>query len=361
MKRLAFLFLLSVGLVRLGAQPNPLLPAREALPLMQRVIQLMDSTTVATPELGRAGAPVIENARQALGVLHESPGQNHSEQTYLFLANLRAYMALADTVPKPFPFPEEARKQLAELRDLSARLEAHFRALLDQKEKQLRNPDRDNLRRFAEANSRLGPAQPSKVRAVFLGDSITDLWHLNEYFPERDFLNRGISGQITGEMLGRMKADVLDRKPAVVLILGGTNDLARGVAIETIENNLSMIGDLAQAHQIRPVFASVLPVSDYHKNVNPSYAQTLHRPPGQILEINRWLMNFCRQRNFIYLDYFSKMVDSAGYLRADVSDDGLHPNAAGYRIMAPLALDAIAKVAPASPAPSPKRRRLGVF
>ena len=362
MKRAAFLFLLSVSLVRLGAQPNALLAPREALPLLERAIQLMDSTTVATPELGRAGGPVIENARQALGVLRESPGQNHSGQTFLFLANLRAYLALADAVPKPFPFPEEAGKQLAELRDVAARLDSHFRALLNQKETQLRNPDRDNLRRYNEANSRVGPAQPGKTRVVLLGDSITDGWRLNEYFPERDFLNRGISGQITGEMLGRMKADVLDRKPAVVLILAGTNDIARGVALETIENNLTMIADLAEAHQIRPIFASVLPVSDYHKNVNPTYAQTLRRPPGQIIELNRWLMGFCHQRNFAYLDYFSKMVDAAGMLRAELADDGLHPNGAGYRIMAPLALAAIEKAAPTSAAPpAAKRKRFGVL
>jgi lysophospholipase L1-like esterase len=348
----------------LGAQTDPLLPAREALPLLERAVHLMESTTLATPELGRAGAPVIENCRTALAVLREAPGQNHAGLTYSFLANLRAYLSLGDAVPKPFPYPEEARKQFAELRDVSTRMESHFRALLDQKELGLRTPDRDNLRRYAEANAKISAPQPAKPRIVFLGDSITDGWRLNEYFPERDFLNRGISGQITGEMLGRFKADVIDLKPAAVVILAGTNDIGRGIPPTTIENNLSMIADLAVAHKIKPIFASVLPVSDYHQNTNPSFAQTRRRPPERIRSLNQWLAGFTRQHGFTYLDYFSKTVDSAGMLRADLAGDGLHPNSAGYRIMAPLAIEAIEKAAPgASPTPSQdgRKKRFGVF
>ena len=157
---------------------------------------------------------------------------------------LRAYLSLADAVPKPFPFPEAARQQFAELRDNSTRLDAHFRALLDQKDAQLRTSDRDELERYADANRRL-PPDPRNPRVVFLGDSITDLWRLNEYFPDRDFVNRGISGQITGEMLARIKADVLDLHPEAMLILGGTNDLARGIPLTAIENNYWMMADLA--------------------------------------------------------------------------------------------------------------------
>jgi len=102
------------------------------------------------------------------------------------------------------------------------KLESHFRALLDLKEAQLRNPDRDNLKRYGEVNSRLGQPSPERPRVVFLGDSITDGWRLNEYYGgDRDFVNRGIGGQITGEMLGRMKADVIDLKPRLVLVLAG--------------------------------------------------------------------------------------------------------------------------------------------
>ncbi len=182
---------------------------------------------MAVPDLQRASAPVIENVRQACVQLRANPGVG--ESTYALLMNLRAYLALAEAVPKPFPFPETARQQFAELRDDSTRLDSHFRALLDQKDAQLRSSDRDHLSRYAEANRKLAPPDAARPRVVFFGDSITDFWRLNEYFPDRDFVNRGIAGQITGEMLGRMKSDVIDLHPAAVLILAGTNDLARGI------------------------------------------------------------------------------------------------------------------------------------
>jgi lysophospholipase L1-like esterase len=272
--------------------------------------------------------------------------------------NAKAYVALADSVPKPFPFPDEARKQFAELRESVQRVEAHFRALLDQKEQQIRNPDRDNLRRYSEANQRVVAKQPGGRRVVFLGDSITDGWRLNEYFPEHDFINRGISGQITGEMLGRMKADVIDLKPDAVLVLAGTNDLARGVAVTVIQNNLAMIADLAQANQIKPILASVLPVSDYHKDRNPQWEQTKRRPPELIRTINSWLQAFCANRGYVYVDYYSQTVDPTGKLKADLADDGLHPNSSGYRIMAPLALEAIEKTFPKTPQQKGRKRRL---
>lgn len=350
---------LGAGLLILAAgaagQPNPLLGNRPALELYRRAVQLMESTAVTIPELARAGAPVTENARAALLNLERASGQP-AALTNTFLVNLRAYLALADSVPKPYPFPEEARKQFAELREAVIRVESHFQALLEQKDTLLRGADRDNLRRYAEANARLAPPAPGQPRVVFLGDSITDGWRLNEYFPERDFVNRGISGQITGEMLGRMKADVLDLNPAAMVVLAGTNDLARGVPLTTIQNNLTMIADLAEAHRVKPIFASLLPVSDYHKDKNPQYEQSPRRPPAAIRSLNVWLADFCRKRNFIYLDYFSKMVDEAGFLRADLADDGLHPNSAGYRVMAPLVAEAIGKAATPPQPKAPKRR-----
>ena len=324
----------------LAQNGGALLPNAEALKLDQRAVQLIESTGMAVPGLARAGAPALEDARQSLINLLSNP--QSTPATYLLLLNLRAYLAISDTVPKPYPFPEEARRQFAELRDAADRLDTHLLALMESQELRLNNPDRDNLARYAEADQRVGPSTSPWPRVVFLGDSITDGWRLKEYYgSDRDFLNRGISGQITGEMLGRMKADVIDLKPRLMLILGGTNDLARGVAVSTIENNLSMIADLAEAHRIVPLFASILPVSDYHKGVNPQFEMTKHRPPAKIVELNNWLRTFCAQRQFPYVDYYSAMVDNHGYLQADLSDDGLHPNAKGYRIMSPIALAAI--------------------
>jgi len=330
-----------------------LLSDQDALKLEQRTVQLMESTGLAVPGLARAGAPAVEDARQALANLETAP--RNAAHTFAFLSDARAYLGVSDTVPKPFPFPDEGRRQFGELRDAVDRLDSHFRALLEYKETQLGNPDRDNLARYAEANQKLGPPSPQKPRVVFLGDSITDGWRLNEYYgSERDFVNRGIGGQITGQMLGRMQADVIDLKPRVVLVLAGTNDLARGVPVGAIENNLAAIADLAEAHHIQPMFASVLPVSDYHKDANPQYARTSQRPPAKILELNGWIKSFCEQRHFPYVDYYSVLVDKAGFLQADAADDGLHPNGKGYRLMAPVALAAIEDVFKADSKPKKK-------
>jgi lysophospholipase L1-like esterase len=323
---------------------SALLSNSDAFGLLRRISQLMESTMLATPGMARAAAPLAENVRQALVNIQASSPQN-SGQVYTLMANVRAYLALSDALPKQYPFAEAATRQVAELRDAMNRMDADFQALLELKDGQGRNPDRDNLKRYAEENTRLGSPAPQSPRVVFLGDSITDGWRLTEYFSGRDFVNRGISGQITGEMLGRMMADVISLKPAAMLVLAGTNDIARGVPLSAIENNLTMIADLAAYYQIRPLFASILPVSDYHKNVNPQFAMTPRRPPATILTLNAWLKKFCAQRGYPYVDYFDSMVDSAGYLQADLADDGLHPNAKGYRVMAPVALNAIDRAA----------------
>jgi lysophospholipase L1-like esterase len=348
----------------LSAQtPSALLQTAAVNQLCERSTQLLEAGGVAVPDLGRAAAPVLENVRQACTQLRARPAQGQA--TYTVLMNLRAYLTLAEAVPKPFPFPETARLQFAELRDQETRLDAHFRALLESKETQLVSADRDNLARYAEANRRSGAPQPGKPRVVFLGDSITDFWRLNEYFPDRDFVNRGISGQITGQMLGRMKADVIDLHPSAVVILGGTNDLARDIPLTAIEDNYLLLADLAAASKIKVVFSSVLPVSDLHKDVDPTYERTRARPPALIKALNDWLASFCTQRGYVFLDYVPALSDAQGQFGADLSDDGLHPNAKGYRLMAPLALAAVDRAvkppppprSPAPPPPDPKKKK----
>jgi lysophospholipase L1-like esterase len=357
MRRTAFFCaVVTLGAACWAQQPSALLANRDALALYERVVQLIESTSAAVPGLARASAPVLENARSALEAARAS-SQQSSPQAYEVLSNARAYLALAESMPKPFPFPETARNQFTELRQGVDRIESHFRALLDTKEAQLRSPDRDNVLRYAQANERLGPPAADKPRVVFLGDSITDFWRLNEYFGERDFVNRGISGQITGEMLGRMKPDVIDLRPRAVIVLAGTNDIARGVPLTTIENNLSMIADLGEAHGIKPLFASVLPISDYHKAANPMYERSHQRPPSTVKDLNTWIRKFCAERKYPYVDYYSAMADKAGFLPANLADDGLHPNGAGYRIMAPLALQAIDTLLKIEPPVQQKKRR----
>ena len=199
------------------------------------------------------------------------------------------------------------------------------------------------LNRYRAANALL--AAPGERRAVLLGDSITDGWDLARAFPGRHYVNRGISGQTTPQMLVRFRPDVIELQPAVVVILAGTNDIAGNtgpMTPEAIQGNLAAMCELARAHNIRVVLSSVLPVHDYGREwTGAAIIASQWRPPPQIRALNEWLENYSARRGCVYLDYFSAMVDASGMLRAELADDGLHPNARGYAVMAPLVETAI--------------------
>jgi len=203
--------------------------------------------------------------------------------------------------------------------------------------------DFGQLARYSEANAALAAPAAGENRVVFVGDSITDGWKLADYFPGKPYLNRGIDGQSTPEMLVRFRQDVIDLDPKVLVVLAGTNDLA-GVTgptrNEDIEANYASMAELARAHGIRTVFASVLPVNNYTEDAKESFAL---RPRERILALNTWLKDYCERNGLVYLDYFSALVDDKGMLKRDLTGDGLHPNDAGYKIMAPLAEKAIKK------------------
>ena len=201
--------------------------------------------------------------------------------------------------------------------------------------------DYGNLSRYREANSTLAPPLANENRVVFMGDSITDIWKLDKSFPGKPYVNRGIGGQTTPQMLIRFRPDVIDLQPKVVVILAGTNDIAGNTGPMTlgeIEANLKTMVELARVHGIRIVLSSVLPVNDYTERSKMFFPL---RPPAEILELNRWIKDYAAQNGCIYLDYFSPMVDDKGLLKRDLADDGLHPNDSGYAIMAPLAQKAI--------------------
>ncbi len=203
--------------------------------------------------------------------------------------------------------------------------------------------DFGELARYRDSNAALKPPAPGEKRVVFLGDSITDFWKLDEYFPGKPYINRGISGQTTSQMLVRFQQDVVTLHPRAVVILAGTNDIAGNtgpISLEDIEANYASLEELARANGIKVVFSSVLPVHNYTPQSQNFFAD---RPPAKILELNRWLASYSRTHGCIYLDYFHAMVDDRGLLKKELADDGLHPNASGYRLMAPLAEAAIAK------------------
>ena len=203
--------------------------------------------------------------------------------------------------------------------------------------------DFGQLVRYREADAALNPPAPGENRVVFFGDSITDIWHLDEYFPGKPYINRGIGGQTTPQMLVRFRQDVIDLHPKLVIILAGTNDIAGNTGpmrLEDIEANYASMAELARAHEISLIYSSVLPVHDYTPRAHDFFAQ---RSPAKILELNRWLKNYCALNGCLYIDYFSSMVDDKGLIKKGLSDDGLHPNAAGFKVMAPLAEAAIEK------------------
>jgi lysophospholipase L1-like esterase len=340
------------------------LNSQQAGEMIGRCLQLMESTVTVLPNLKASSVSLIADARSTMEDLQRTPG--NSAFTYHFLNDVQAYLQLTDILPRPADLPLEGQRQLNELHDDFGRLETWFRQLLIAKEAQLRSPDRDNVRRYATDNQSLQSATASRV--LFFGDSITDFWRLNEYFPGKDYVNRGISGQVTSEMLGRMKPDVVDVRPKAMILLAGTNDLSRGTELKTIENNIIAMTELAKANNIKVLLCSILPVSDYHKTENPRFEMSKTHDPQLIRQVNQWMQGYCRSGTCTYVDYFSAMVDSAGLMQSDLADDGLHPNAKGYRIMAPIAQKALddvirpAPVAPAAaPAPEEKKHRFNPF
>lgn len=201
--------------------------------------------------------------------------------------------------------------------------------------------DWNQLGRYYQEDVRLEREPRVAGRVVFLGDSITDIWNLKEFFPQKPYVNRGISGQTTAQMLVRMFQDVIDLQPAAVVFLGGTNDIARNTGPETarmVEQNIEAITELAQAHHIKPILCSLTPVSNY-----TSYQQTPQRPPSQIVQLNAWIKNYAAEANATFCDYYSALVDGNGMLRKGYSNDGLHPNDRGFALLAPVAEKAIEK------------------
>tara|TARA_R110002049_G_scaffold3795_5_gene27615 strand:+ start:91143 stop:91841 length:699 start_codon:yes stop_codon:yes gene_type:complete len=201
--------------------------------------------------------------------------------------------------------------------------------------------DWPNLKRFQEANAQLSFPEPGKDRIVFMGNSITEGWsnHHPEFFTNRPYVNRGIGGQTTPQMLLRFKQDVIDLKPSVVVILAGINDIAGNTGPSTLEmiaDNIFSMAELAKVHNIKVVLCSVLPAFDFpwRKGMEPA---------EKVVTLNAMIASYAKKHDTVYVDYFSAMVNSQKGLKDELGSDGIHPNAAGYAIMEPLVENGIAR------------------
>jgi lysophospholipase L1-like esterase len=197
------------------------------------------------------------------------------------------------------------------------------------------------LERYRSDNAALGVPGRGENRVVFMGNSITEGWakYFSAMFPGKPYVGRGISGQTTPQMLVRFRQDVIALKPVVVVLLAGTNDIAGNTGpstLEMIEDNIASMAELARANGIAVVLCSVLPVFDYpwKKGLEPA---------PKIVELNAWIRNYAQTHGAVYVDYHSAMADERHGLKAELSPDGVHPNEAGYRVMAPLVAKGIAE------------------
>ena len=200
-----------------------------------------------------------------------------------------------------------------------------------------------NLARYKDDNLKGGLLKKDERRVVFMGDSITEEWSnlYPEYFTEKGYINRGIGGQTTPQMLIRFKPDVVDLKPEIVVILAGTNDIAGNTGpsnAKMITDNIFSMAEIAKAYQMKVVLSSILPVYEY------DWAREIKDPPSTIQAVNDALKQYASDQGLIYLDYFSSMVDERQGLNSDYTSDGVHPNESGYILMSSLAEEVLSEL-----------------
>jgi lysophospholipase L1-like esterase len=193
--------------------------------------------------------------------------------------------------------------------------------------------DWPNLARYRESDAELAAA-PVRGRVVFIGDSIFDIWKLEQSFPGKPYVNRGIGGQTTSQMLLRFQQDVINLHPSAIVLLAGTNDIAGNtgpLSLESIENNFNAMSAIARANNIPLVILSVLPVHNYTENSERFFRE---RPMDKIRALNAWLRQFAGRNHHAYVDLFTPMLDDKGLLKRELAGDGLHPNPQGYALIA---------------------------
>jgi len=198
-----------------------------------------------------------------------------------------------------------------------------------------------NLKKYSSENKELSLPAKGENRVVFMGNSITEFWKTTDsnFFNANRYIDRGISGQTTPQMLIRFRPDVINLKPSVVVILAGINDIAENtgpISLNDILGNIISMIQLAEANKIKVVVSSILPANSF-----PWRLQL--KPADKIVALNSMILSYCKSHNIIYVDYYSKMVDDKKGLDKNFSEDGVHPNLTGYKVMEPLVEEAIKK------------------
>jgi lysophospholipase L1-like esterase len=302
--------------------------------------------TLGAPSLAQPGSPRTDLGPWG-GQLHrEKGGRRHCRYIIFGAALTLALSALTLTAQEPGNVPEANAPTTAQAApapqapltpDQVQAQRANNPYWIEHNKKLM--TDFGDLAHYAAANASLPAPAPGEQRVVFMGDSITQGWNLNDSFPGKPYVNRGISGQTTPQMLVRFRQDVVELHPAAVILLGGTNDLAGNtgpMTLEQTENNLSSMADIAAANHIRVILCSVTPSVDF-----PWYPGL--QPAPKIAALNQWIKDYAAQKGYIYVDYYSALVDTRGGLPSNLSHDGVHPNPAAHAIMAPLAQAGIDK------------------
>lgn len=202
--------------------------------------------------------------------------------------------------------------------------------------------DWPNFAKYKEDNLKLGLPKPNEDRIVFMGNSITEGWKDidPDFFKDKPYINRGISGQTTPQMLVRFRADVVNLKPKVVVILAGTNDIAGNTGpstLEMIEDNIASMVDISEANDIKVVLCSVLPVYDYPWKPGLNPAQ-------KIVDLNKWIKTYAEKNKIAFADFFTPMADERNGMKKEYSEDGVHPNLTGYKLMNPIVEKAISEI-----------------
>ncbi len=267
----------------------------------------------------------------------------HPKKSFIFLLLLLmfltpAHLSLSQT-PAPATVPAPKSPEQAAYDSLTAYQKSNLERTYN---------DWAFLAKYRDADNALPLAEAAEARVVFLGDSITEGWGQSgatpapnrpAFFPGKPYVNRGISGQTTPQMLVRFRQDVVNLKPKVVVILAGINDIAENTGkttLDAIEDNFSSMSEIARANGIRVALCSVLPASGFpwHPGLEPA---------PKVKALNAWLKDYAAKHNLVYIDYYTSMANAEGGLKSDLGSDGVHPNKVGYEIMAPLADAGIAE------------------